>query len=216
MDGNGRWAKKRNKKRLFGHSEGSKTVKEIVTESRELGIEYLTLYAFSRENWKRPRSEVKGLFNLLNQYCEEELQTMLDNDISFNVIGEWTKLPTKTKKILRKTIRETSSLKKMKLTLALNYSSRREILVAVKKMISEGIKRVTEKGFEKRLFTSDMPDPDLLIRTSGEKRISNFLLWQLSYTELAFTDTLWPDFTKKEYRKIIEEYTKRERRYGGL
>ncbi len=216
MDGNGRWAKAKQLQRLAGHREGAKTVKTIVTASRELGIKYLTLYAFSRENWKRPKAEVSGLFRLLEEYCNDELDTMLKNGIVFNVIGEWSKLPNNTRKIIRSTMAETEKGKGMRLTLALNYSARREILIAVSNIIKDNVKRISEKGFIKRLFTYDMPDPDLIIRTSGELRLSNFLLWQAAYSEFYFTKTLWPDFTKEEYLNIIEEFTGRERRYGGI
>ena len=216
MDGNGRWAKARELPRIEGHRAGAKTVKEIVTAAREMGIKYLTLYAFSSENWKRPKPEVNGLFRLLIEYCENELDTMLKNGISFNVIGEWGKLPNNTRKVLRNTMGETEKGKKMRLTLALNYSARKEILIAVSNILKDNVKRISEKGFIKRLFTYDMPDPDLIIRTSGELRLSNFLLWQAAYSEFFFTKTLWPDFSKDEFSKIIEDFTGRERRYGGI
>ncbi|MCD6578819.1 isoprenyl transferase [bacterium] len=216
MDGNGRWAKARELPRIEGHRAGAKTVKEIVTAAREMGIKYLTLYAFSSENWKRPKPEVNGLFRLLIEYCENELDTMLKNGISFNVIGEWGKLPNNTRKVLRNTMGETEKGKKMRLTLALNYSARKEILIAVSNILKDNVKRISEKGFIKRLFTYDMPDPDLIIRTSGELRLSNFLLWQAAYSEFFFTKTLWPDFSKDEFSKIIEDFAGRERRYGGI
>ena len=216
MDGNGRWAKKNGQTRLDGHKAGAKSVKNIVTASREKGIKYLTLYAFSYENWKRPKAEIFGLFNLLETYCKKELSEMMENEIEFNIIGEWGKIPTKTKKILKETIRTTENNNKMRLTLAINYSSRREILNTVNILIKSGVKRVTEKGFIRRLFTYDIPDPDLLIRTSGELRLSNFLLWQAAYTEFAFTETLWPDFTQEEYLEILQDFSKRSRRYGGI
>jgi len=216
MDGNGRWAKARELPRIEGHRAGAKTVKEIVTAAREMGIKYLTLYAFSSENWKRPKPEVNGLFRLLIEYCENELDTMLKNGISFNVIGEWGKLPNNTRKVLRNTMGETEKGKEMRLTLALNYSARKEILIAVSNILKDNVKRISEKGFIKRLFTYDMPDPDLIIRTSGELRLSNFLLWQAAYSEFFFTKTLWPDFSKDEFSKIIEDFAGRERRYGGI
>ena len=216
MDGNGRWAKKNGLTRLEGHKAGARSVKNIVTASREKGVKYLTLYAFSYENWKRPKTEIIGLFHLLETYCKKELSEMMENGIEFNIIGEWGKIPPKTKKILKETIRKTENNNKMRLILAINYSSRREILNTVNILIKSGVKRVTEKGFIRRLFTYDMPDPDLIIRTSGELRLSNFLLWQAAYAEFAFTETLWPDFTREKYLEILQDFSKRNRRYGGI
>ncbi len=215
MDGNGRWAKARGKNKLEGHRQGAVTAKNIVTSARKAGIKYLTLYAFSYENWKRPSVEVNGLFKLLEDYCKSEMNTMIDEDIQFHVIGEWGKLPGRTRKILKETARRTEHCDSMRFTLALNYSGRREIVNAANLLIKDGVKRVTEKGFEKRMFTFDMPDPDLLIRTSGELRVSNFLLFQCAYSEFFFTNTLWPDFQEEEFLSILEDYKKRDRRYGG-
>jgi undecaprenyl diphosphate synthase len=216
MDGNGRWAKKNGLTRLEGHKAGARSAKNIVTASREKGVKYLTLYAFSYENWKRPKTEIIGLFHLLETYCKKELSEMMEKGIEFNLIGEWGKIPPKTKKILKETIRKTENNNKMRLILAINYSSRREILNTVNILIKSGVKRVTEKGFIRRLFTYDMPDPDLIIRTSGELRLSNFLLWQAAYAEFAFTETLWPDFTGDEYLEILQNFAERNRRYGGI
>ncbi len=216
MDGNGRWAKSRGLNRLEGHKEGAQTVRRIVTRSRELGIKYLTLYSFSYENWGRPKAEIEGLFTILRKYCIGELPTMMKNGISFNIIGEWDGLPVQVRKVLKDTIDKTATNKKMALVLALNYSSRREIISAVNGLLASGSKRTDEKGFSRKLFTGSMPDPDLIIRTSGEMRLSNFLLWQAAYAEFHFSRTLWPDFTEEEYTAIIAEFGKRERRYGRI
>lgn len=221
MDGNGRWAKKRAMNRIRGHEEGAASVRNIVKASREIGIRWLTFYAFSEENWKRPKYEVEALMKLLSRFVKSELNDMLDNGIRFQTIGRIEKLPKYVQKILRKAKEETSENKDMVLTLALSYGSRQELSHAVRK-IAERIEagdltaeKITEQIISDTLYTAGMPDPDLLIRTSAEYRLSNFLLWQMAYTEFYFTPTLWPEFRKEEYWQAIGEYQKRERRFGA-
>ena len=221
MDGNGRWARKQAFNRLRGHEEGAESVRNIVRTSREIGISWLTLYAFSEENWKRPRYEIKALMNLLKRFLKSELNEMLENGIRFQAIGRTTKLPKDVQRALEETIMKTSQNKDMVLTLALSYGGRQEIFDAVKhiaKRVESGditAEEITERHISDVLYTADMPDPDLLIRTSGEYRISNFLLWQIAYTEIHVTPTLWPDFRKDEYLMVIEDFQKRERRFGA-
>ncbi|HQX43685.1 MAG TPA: isoprenyl transferase [Saprospiraceae bacterium] len=221
MDGNGRWAKKNGQPRLYGHKAGVTSVKEITEACAELGVKHLTLYAFSTENWNRPILEVSGLMNLLVETVKLELRTLLKNDIRLNAIGDLNGMPEKTRNALLSGIQETSSNKRMQLNLALNYSSRWEILQAAQKIASDARSgqlnhELNEDYFSNLLTTRNIPDPDLLIRTSGEQRISNFLLWQLAYTELYFTEVLWPDFRKKELYKAILDYQSRERRFGMI
>jgi undecaprenyl diphosphate synthase len=222
MDGNGRWAKKRGLSRILGHRQGADTVREVVTLSRELGIQWLTLYAFSEENWKRPKHEVQALMKLLNRFLKSELKEMLENGIRLNTIGRTSKLPKGTRDVLLDTIEKTADNRHMTLTLALSYGGRQEILDAVSR-IANRVERgeitanqITEQMVSDVLYTSGMPDPDLLIRTSGEYRISNFMLWQISYSEIYVTPTLWPDFDKNEYLKAIQDYQQRDRRFGGV
>ena len=221
MDGNGRWARSRAMNRIRGHEEGAVSVREIVRTSRKLGISWLTLYSFSEENWKRPKYEILALMRLLKRYLKSELNEMLDNDIRFQTIGMTNRLPKDVQGILKETIDKTSQKKGMVLTLALSYGGRQEIVESVRKIarrIESGDispEEITDQLFSGYLFTASMPDPDLLIRTSGEYRISNFLLWQTAYTEIYVTSTLWPDFRKEGYLKAIEEFQKRERRYGA-
>lgn len=218
MDGNGRWAKQRGEKRSFGHQAGAETVNNIVEEAAKLGVKYLTLYTFSTENWNRPTDEVSALMSLLMDSIEEE--TFMKNDISFNVIGDIEMLPNDVKKRLEKCIKHTSANKRMCLTLALSYSSRWEITTAMKKIAQEikkdnlKIEDITDELISKNLCTNFMPDPDLIIRTGGEIRLSNFLLWQSAYSELYFCETYWPDFKEEELYKAILDYQQRERRFG--
>ncbi len=221
MDGNGRWARKRALNRIRGHEEGAESVREIVRTSREIGISWLTLYAFSEENWKRPKHEVQALMRLLKRFLKSELNEMLENGIRFQTIGRTSKLPQDVRELLSETANKTSTNKDMVLTLALSYGGRQEIFDAIYK-ISKGIEsgamtsgEITEQSIVDSLYTAGMPDPDLLVRTSGENRISNFLLWQIAYTEFYITPTLWPDFRKEEYLLAIEEFQKRERRFGA-
>lgn len=220
MDGNGRYAEERGQARLEGHRAGAKAVREITTYARELGIPYLTLYAFSTENWARPGEEVSGLMDLLRQYLTEEKQTLLDNDIELSTIGDRSKLPLPVRVLLDDVMSATRGLSGMRLTLALSYGSRDEILRAVR-ALARDVDRgeldpdaIEPEHLERRLYTSDMPDPDLLIRTSGEQRISNFLLWQLAYAELYFTDVPWPAFTRASFDAALDAYKKRQRRFG--
>ena len=221
MDGNGRWAKRKGFSRIRGHRKGADTVRKIVTFSREIGIRWLTLYAFSEENWKRPSSEVQGLMTLLNRFLKNELKEMQKNGIQLRTIGRTERLPKSTRQILQDTIEKTSSNSNMTLTLALSYGGRQEILDAVLKIVSQiqenkiSVSDITEKLVSNSLYTSGMPDPDLLIRTSGEYRVSNFLLWQISYSEIYITQTLWPDFGENEYKKALRDYQMRDRRFGG-
>lgn len=222
MDGNGRWAKKRGNKRIFGHQNAVKAVRETVEAAAELGVKFLTLYAFSTENWNRPRSEVDALMSLLVTTLHEETKTLTKNNIKLLAIGDVEDLPGKVHSNLGKCIQITSENKGLTLILALSYSGRWEILDAVKKIAQKAFDRkihpdeITSENFTDCLQTQNIPDPELLIRTSGEYRISNFLLWQMAYTELYFTDTLWPDFTKEELYKAICNYQTRERRFGMI
>jgi len=220
MDGNGRWAKEKGQDRLFGHANGVESVRNIVEGCAELGIQYLTLYAFSTENWDRPIDEVTGLMDLLIQTIKQEVSTLNKNNISLHVIGNTDMLPASAKKELADAIKETSHNTGLNLVMALSYSSRWEIINAVKQ-ISKDVEqkkisadKITEATFSNYLCTSGIPDPELMIRTSGEYRISNFLLYQSAYTELYFTNTLWPDFRKDDLYKAIIDYQNRQRRFG--
>jgi undecaprenyl diphosphate synthase len=222
MDGNGRWAKKRLLNRIKGHEKGSDTVRAIVRTCREIGIRILTLYAFSTENWQRPQTEIYALMTLLKRFLISEQKEMLDNDIRLNTIGQTERLPEDVRKELQNSIMLTRKNEGMILNLALSYGGRAEIVKAVREIAIKAIDgridpdSITPEFFSKHLYTGEMPDPDLLIRTSGEMRISNFLLWQLAYTEIYVTDTLWPDFGKDEFIGIIKNYLQRERRFGNV
>jgi undecaprenyl diphosphate synthase len=221
MDGNGRWARLRGLPRVMGHSAGIKAVRKVIKSSRELGIKYVTLYAFSMENWKRPKEEVKMLMGFLNEYIDKELASFIKNDIRLNVIGRVSGLPDYVRPKLSKAIEKTKDCASMTLNVALNYSGRSEIVDAAKKfaeLVKSGRREISdldEESFSDLLYTKGQPDPDLLIRTSGEMRISNFLLWQISYSELYITPKLWPDFRKKDLEEAIAVYQKRERRFGA-
>ncbi|MEQ8908353.1 MAG: isoprenyl transferase [Vicingaceae bacterium] len=220
MDGNGRWAKKHGKARVFGHKNGVKSVRSVTEGAAELGVKYLTLYAFSTENWNRPKAEVTALMQLLVSTIAKETKTLNKNNIRLMAIGDLKNLPGNCYKELNKAIDQTSKNNGMTLVLALSYSSKWEILNAVKELLndvkSQSIKEedVNEALFSNYLCTKNIPDPELLIRTSGEHRISNFLLWQLAYSELYFTSKLWPEFRKEDLIEAIEDYNKRERRFG--
>ncbi|CAK8711838.1 Isoprenyl transferase [Candidatus Electrothrix gigas] len=220
MDGNGRWAEQRRRPRLFGHKAGADSVREAVETAREVGIRHLTLYAFSTENWQRPGLEVKGLMNLLKNYLRSELDTMRKNGIRLECFGQKDRLPDDVRKMLNRVIIETKDFSKLHLNLCLSYGSRAEMIRAVQE-----IGRQCEAGelkpediddqlFSNHLYSTGQPDPDLLIRTSGEQRLSNFLLWQLSYAELYFTDIKWPDFRRDQFIAALEEYAGRQRRFG--
>ena len=221
MDGNGRWAKKRGMKRVSGHKKGAEAVRKIVEASREIGIQWLTFYAFSEENWNRPDAEVQALMMLLNRFVKSELKRLQEQGIRLHSIGRINKLPEKTRKILLGAIEKTASNKDMVLTLALSYGGRQEIVDAIKKIVLyvENHKitanDISEQLVSDFLYSNKMPDPDLLIRTSGEYRVSNFLLWQIAYSEIYITPTLWPDFGKDEYLEAISDFQKRERRFGA-
>ena len=220
MDGNGRWARRRGQDRIFGHHQGVKAVRKVIEAAAELGIQYLTLYAFSTENWNRPDDEVSALMDIMVESLNNETETLLENNISITVIGDLSRLSEKVRTRLRETIRLTERGTRLKLVVALSYSSRWEISEACRK-IARSVKKgllnadnITEDTVSENLETSGIPDPELMIRTSGEKRISNFLLWQLAYTELYFTEKLWPDFGKEDFYKAVADFQKRERRYG--
>lgn len=216
MDGNGRWAQQRGLSRSDGHNAGVLSAKNIVTACRKLNINYLTLYAFSKENWGRPKDEVHFLFQLLVSFLKKELRLLEKNDIRLNVFGDMVELPIVVKKALQHAITKTKHCQSMTVNLAFNYSGRIEILHAVKTMLAHGIKpeELNEDIFRSYLYSQKQPDPDLVIRTSGEKRLSNYLIFQTAYSELYFTDTLWPDFTEEELCSIIKDYGDRNRRFG--
>jgi undecaprenyl diphosphate synthase len=220
MDGNGRWARQRGLDRIFGHREGVNAVREIIECAAELGIKYLTLYAFSKENWSRPDDEITGLMGIMVQSLNNETDTLIKNNIRLKVIGDVDSLAEDVKTRLFETIKLTSATTGLTLVIAISYSSRWEITDAARRLASDVISgkleimAIEESEFEKYLSTCGIPDPELMIRTSGELRVSNFLLWQLAYTELYFTETLWPDFGKEEFYKAITEFQKRERRFG--
>ncbi|HEY7586389.1 MAG TPA: isoprenyl transferase [Candidatus Deferrimicrobiaceae bacterium] len=220
MDGNGRWAKLRGLHRVEGHRMGIRAVRAIVECARELGIPYLTLYAFSVENWGRPEVEVSTLMRLLKEFLLEELPELARHRIRLNAIGEVSRLPAFVREVLERTISATAANSEMTLTLALSYAGRDEIARAARKLAAEAAVGkispgdVSETEFALRLDTAGMPDPDLVIRTSGERRISNFLLWQAAYAEFVFTDVLWPDFGKPEFLQALDEYSRRQRRFG--
>jgi len=220
MDGNGRWAKKQGLMRAFGHENGTKSVRVVVETAAKLGIENLTLYAFSTENWNRPKLEVDTLMKLLINSLKNELKTLQDNDIKLHTIGNLEKLPKSAQKELLEVIKKTENNSRMTLTLALSYGSREELISAIRNISSKvknniiSIDAIDESIINQHLYTQNLPDVDLLIRTSGEHRISNFLLWQIAYAELYFTDILWPDFTEQDLYEAIISYQKRERRFG--
>lgn len=220
MDGNGRWAKGRNLPRIAGHKMGMESVREAIEACKELGVEYLTLYAFSSENWSRPVKEVDALMDLLRLYLGKELKQLHKNDICLKIIGDRAQLLPDINQEIAKAEELTKNNKSLRLTIALSYGSQQEIVVAARKVAEQvlagkmDVAAINEQSFGQFLYTADIPSPDLLIRTSGEKRLSNFLLWQMAYTELFFIDILWPDFKKEHIKEAVVEFTKRERRYG--
>jgi undecaprenyl diphosphate synthase len=220
MDGNGRWAQQRGLKRVQGHAAGVESVREVVRLARKLGLRYLTLYAFSEENWQRPRMEIRALMGLLSRYLREELADLRKNHIAFRAIGDVKRLTPAIQKELVRAMEATQADCRMVLTVALSYGSRSEIVRAAQSLAQEiqagrlRPEEIDQALFSRSLYTADMPDPDFLIRTSGEYRLSNFLLWQSAYTELYFTDTLWPDFRQEEFLTALTEYQRRMRRYG--
>ena len=222
MDGNGRWAKSRHLPRVSGHRQGIKSVREIVETSARLGLQVLTLYAFSVENWKRPKPEVDTLMHLLREYLHKELRTLMENNIRFHVIGRWNELASEVAGDLQWGMDETRNNTGLLFNIALNYGGRTELVDAFRKLYekihskNQDVESVTEEMISANLYTAGMPDPDLLIRTSGEMRISNYLLWQIAYAEIWVTEVLWPDFRKQHLYQAIVDYQKRERRYGGI
>ena len=216
MDGNGRWAKERGKKRVFGHNQGIKSVRDTIEGAVEYGVEFLTLFAFSTENWKRPKAEVNALMTLLIKAINNETKDLIKNNISLKTIGDISQLPLKCQKELAESIKKTKNNTGMTLILALSYSGKWEIINAIKKILQQEItlENFSEDIFQQYLTTNNVPDPELLIRTSGEKRISNFMLWQIAYSELYFTEKKWPDFRKEDLKEAIIEYQNRERRFG--
>ena len=212
MDGNGRWANERGKERSYGHQAGVEAVRRITTECSNLGVKYLTLYTFSTENWGRPADEIAALMGLVLTSLEDEI--FMKNNVRFRVIGDVKRLPDVVQQKLRETEEHTANNDHMTMIIALSYSSRWEITEAVRQIVEEGVQDITEDTISQHLATNFMPDPDLLIRTGGELRISNYLLWQIAYSELYFCDTYWPDFNEAELHKAIESYQKRQRRFG--
>ena len=216
MDGNGRWARNKKLDRFKGHEKGVKVVKEITKYCSELGVNYLTLYTFSNENWNRPASEVLSLMNLFRKTLIKEVNLILENDIKFKVIGDRSKLDLLTRRKIDDLESKTKNNNKMNLVLALSYGSRQEIITAINKLLKNKTSEINIDDFTSSLYTKEIPDPDLLIRTGYEKRLSNFLLWQIAYSEIFFIDEYWPNFNKEILKDIIDEYSLRERRYGKL
>jgi undecaprenyl diphosphate synthase len=221
MDGNGRWARARGLPRTAGHRRGAETVRTIVEAAADMGVSILTLFGFSSENWNRPESEVRDLMGLLRLYLRNEIATLAKNGVRLRVIGERSRLAPDIVALIGEAEAKTAGNRRLTLVMALNYGGRQEIVAAARRLAMAAAagrieaERIDEDLFAQHLFTADLPDPDLLIRTSGEQRISNFLLWQLAYTEFVFADSLWPDFSREEFEKAIREYQGRERRYGG-
>jgi len=215
MDGNGRWGNRKNKGRNFGHLEGVKTVQKIVQSAIKLKIPIITFYVFSTENWKRPKSEIKFLFKLIASYFKKEIKNVIKNNIKINILGKKESLPVYVKKILINTINKTKDNNKLIVNLALNYGSKSEILETIE-TLKNNKKKVSEKDINKNLYTKGMPNPDILIRTGGQKRLSNFMLWQLAYAELYFLDKLWPDFNENDLKKILKDYNTIKRNFGGI
>lgn len=220
MDGNGRWAKQQNKPRVFGHKNGVKSVRDVIEGCAEIGIEYLTLYAFSTENWNRPKLEVRTLMSLLVSSLKKELKTLQDNNIKLSMIGDLSMMPKNAQKELQDVIEKTKNNTRLTLTLALSYGSRDEIVNVIKRISEKVVKNdlqieeISENIINNHLYTFSLPDVDLMIRTSGEQRISNFLLWQIAYAELYFSKVLWPDFRRQHLFEAIKDYQNRERRFG--
>tara|TARA_B100002051_G_scaffold272003_1_gene307827 strand:- start:6 stop:653 length:648 start_codon:yes stop_codon:yes gene_type:complete len=215
MDGNGRWGKKRGKTRKFGHLNGVKVIEKIVKHSIKLRIPILTFYTFSTENWKRPKAEINFLFKLIDSYFFKEINNLVKNNIKINIIGNTKRLPKKIKQRLKESIKRTRNCRKILVNLALNYGSKDEIINSVRSM-KEKKEKISITNFEKNLYTKAMPNPDFLIRTGGKKRLSNFLLWQLAYSELYFIEKLWPDFTITDFNKIVKNFKRVKRNFGKI
>ena len=217
MDGNGRWAKRRGLPRVFGHREGAKAVEKAISFAKEVGVRYLSLFAFSTENWERPKSEIDAIFSLLVEYVNKKVPYLLEKNARLRFIGRREGLPDHILTTILEAEEKTNHCDSLDVIIALNYSGRAEIVDAVKKILTENPDiEINEENFRNYLYLPEIPDPDLLIRTSGEKRISNFMLWELAYTELYFTETLWPDFDEKEFLKALYDYQSRERRFGKV
>ena len=216
IDGNGRWGLKKKKSRNFGHLKGIKSVKAVIRSSLINKIPYLTLYTFSTENWRRPNSEIDFLFNLIRNSLKKEINQIIKQGIKDNIIGEKKGLPKDIKRIVKLIEKKTLKNKKITLNLALNYGSKEEIINACKRLIYKNNKKINLHNFEKELYTNNIPDPDILIRTGGTKRLSNFLLWQLAYTEIFFVDKLWPDFNENDFRKIVKKFYNIKRNFGKI
>jgi len=218
MDGNGRWAKERGQARLFGHNAGMEALREIVRHSQKLGVKFLTVYAFSTENWKRPEDEVSGIFKLLITYVKSEIKELNENNVKVGILGDWKRVPKASADAVQFALDSTKENTGLCFNIALNYGGRDEILRAAKAIVKRGVDpdTLTEEEFSKYLYTAGMPDPELIIRTSGEMRLSNFLTWQSAYSELVVTPVYWPDFTPKVYEDCIAQYQKRDRRFGGI
>lgn len=216
MDGNGRWAIKRGKPRLFGHKAGIESFKRVIKACGELGIGVLSVFAFSTENWTRPQEEVDGIMNLITEFCEQDLDNAITNGVKVVTMGDLSKLPQKLQDSLNNVIEKTKNNNKLILNIGINYGARAEILRAVNNIIKDDIKECDEQTFNSYLYTANLPDPDLIIRASGEKRLSNFMLYQCAYSEFYFPKIHWPDFNKKVIEKAIKVYQKRNRRFGGL
>ncbi len=215
MDGNGRWGMGKKKSRNFGHLKGVQTVEKIVKASLKFKIPIITFYVFSTENWKRPKTEIKFLFSLISSYFKKEIANVSKNGIKINILGKLTSLPVTTRKILSSTVKKTKKNKKLVVNLALNYGSKNEIMESVFKIVKKRT-AITEKEISKNLFTGALPDPDILVRTGGQNRLSNFMLWQLAYSELYFLKKLWPDFNESDLKKIINDYKKTKRNFGRI
>ncbi|MBM7559154.1 isoprenyl transferase [Marinitoga litoralis] len=216
MDGNGRWAKLRGLKRTKGHEEGAKVAENVIEWASDMGIRYLTLYSFSTENWKRPKEEVTFLFSLMVRYLESRLNKIIRENVRVRFTGRIDELPENVYNVCKRIEEKSKNNTKIDVILAVNYGGRREIVDAVNKLISQNVNKITIEDISNNLYLPDVPDPELIIRTSGEIRLSNFLLWQSAYSELYFTKTLWPDFNKEELEKAIIDYTKRDRRFGSI
>lgn len=218
LDGNGRWATKRKMPRTFGHKNGADNVVDIALYAKDRGVKYLTLYAFSTENWKRPTAEVNYLMKLLFKFIETKMNLLMENNVKLNILGDISKLPDFARQACIDAMEKTKDHDGLYLNMALNYGGRDDVVKAVRDIVKEGIEAdcIDEMTISDHLYTKSMPDPDLMIRTGGDFRISNFLIYQLAYTELYFTKVLWPDFTKEEFDKALEDFTRRDRRYGGL
>jgi undecaprenyl diphosphate synthase len=214
MDGNGRWASERGLSRAEGHRLGAEAIEKIVVASRDRGIRYLTLYAFSEENWRRPSDEVLSLMQLMRHFLVSKRAELIEEQTAFKVIGDVDRLPPEVRSEIEETVEATKDGERMTLIVALSYGGRQEICRAVNKLVSKGKRELSPEMLDRALDTSGIPDPDLLIRTSGEYRVSNFLLWQLAYSELYFTETLWPEFTEEDFDRALDSFAKRERRFG--